>query len=516
MFKLNLKKFKFLFPYLFVLLFLVAGWYLIPNFLPALIVFIFILGVLVFVHELGHFMAAKYVGIKVEEFAIGMGPIVYSREYQGTLYSLRALPIGGYVQMYGEGEYDIESPDSYSAKSPVQRLLVLVAGVAMNFFLAVLLLYLFAFNINFQFRTFDTIFGTEYNPLFGTKTEQKPFIISQRNDSVLASNGVQDFDIITQIDGENVNLSNFDEKILSKNGQTISLTLLDYESSNTKTVTVNIPKLPESHFNSKNQSYIVINSFLPDSVLKGKLEEGDIIVSINGNEYDPKEFVSIIKANKGKEITLEYISASDTSNQIKSIIVELPDKEYPLGVRISTLYRGSSLLGVDVSGISFVEFNGYERFLVGFLQAFNLIHQFFLALGKIFMQSFEQGDVMPIASNLGGAISIFEIIRRILTTFGFWGIIEIMILFSLNLAVLNILPIPALDGGHILFNIFEILTRKRLPSKVYNYITNAGFIFLLTLMIVVVIFDLFKFTNSRYLCENINIPLLCELPDMRE
>ncbi len=516
MFKSNLKNFKFLFPYFFVLIFLVAGWYLIPNFLPALIVFIFILGVLVFVHELGHFMAAKYLGIKVEEFAIGMGPITYSKEYGGTLYSLRALPIGGYVQMYGEGEYDIESPDSYSAKSPIQRLLVLVAGVAMNFFLAVLLLYLFAFNLNFQFRTFDTIFGSEYNPIFGTKTEQKPFIISQRNDSVLSNSGVQDFDIITQIEGENIDLDNFDEKLLSKNGQTINLTLLDYESGNTKTVTVDIPKLPENHFNSKNQSYLVINSFLPDSILKGKLEEGDIIVSINGNEYDPKEFASIIKANKGKEIKLEYISASDTSNQIKSITLELPDKEYPLGIRISTLYNGSSLLGIDIAGISFVEFNGYERFFVGFLQAFNLIHQFFLVLGKIFAQSFQQRSVLPIASNLGGAISIFEIIRRILTTFGFWGIIEIMILFSLNLAVLNILPIPALDGGHILFNLIEIMVRKKLPSKIYNYITNAGFIFLLALMVIVVIFDLFKFTNSRYICDSVNIPVLCDLPDMRE
>ncbi|MCX8035378.1 MAG: RIP metalloprotease RseP [Candidatus Dojkabacteria bacterium] len=516
MFNINLKNYKLILPYLFVLIFLIAGWYLIPNFLPALIVFILILGVLVFVHELGHFIAAKYVGIKVEEFAIGMGTIVYSREYKGTLYSLRALPIGGYVQMYGEGEYDIESPDSYSAKSPIQRLLVLVAGVAMNFFLAVLLLYLFAFNVNFQFRTFDTIFGSEYNPIFGTKIEQKPFVISLSNDSVLSNKDVQDFDIITHIDDEDIYLYNFDEKILAKNGQTVRLTFLDFESSNTKTINVEIPKLPENHFNSKNQSYVVINSFLADSVLKDKLEEGDIIVDINGQEYDPKEFSSIIRANKGKEINLQYISASDPSNEVKTIKIKLPDKEYPLGIRISTLYRGSTLLGVDISGISFIQFNGYERFFVGFMQAFNLVHQFFLAFGKIFVQSFEQRDVMPIASNLGGAISIFEIIRRILTTFGFWGIIEIMILFSLNLAVLNILPIPALDGGHILFNIIEIITRKRLPSKVYNYITNAGFIFLLTLMIVVVVFDLFKFTNSRYLCNSINIPFLCELPDMRE
>ncbi len=108
--------------------------------------FIFVFGMIVFAHELGHFLTAKYNGIKVHEFALGMGPVLVKRQGAETLYSLRAFPIGGYVKMEGEDEAS-EDPRSFSNKKPLQRLLVLAAGAFMNFVLAYVLLVIIMFSM---------------------------------------------------------------------------------------------------------------------------------------------------------------------------------------------------------------------------------------------------------------------------------------------------------------------------------------------------------------------------------
>jgi regulator of sigma E protease len=108
--------------------------------------FIFVFGMIVFAHELGHFMTAKYNGIRVHEFALGMGPTIYKKQGKETVYSLRAFPIGGFVKMEGEDEAS-DDPRSFSNKKPYQRLIVLAAGAFMNFVLAYLLLVIIMFSM---------------------------------------------------------------------------------------------------------------------------------------------------------------------------------------------------------------------------------------------------------------------------------------------------------------------------------------------------------------------------------
>lgn len=395
-------------------------------FFITLIVFILLIGVLVLVHELGHYVAARAVGIKVEEFAIGMGPKVWGWVKNGIKYNIRALPIGGFVQMYGEEDYDLKAPNSFAGKKPSRRLIVLIAGVFMNLVLAILLLYAQGLHQDFKYRNIEGIFEEEFTPWFGQKTEPK-------------------------------------------------IAIRELSSSS--------------------------------SPLGGKVSNFDIITRVNGNDYKLKDFSKIIESNQGKEITLDivgYTSAESRSIKVTPRINEdIPQGEGPLGIKVAV--------------ISFTEFTGSEKITAGFAQSANTIENFGYSIGQLVKKAVEKSTIVPVADNVGGAIGIFEILSKIITTFGFWGVIELMALFSINLAVFNILPIPALDGGHVLFTLLEIITRRRLPSKVYNFLTTSGFVLLISFMLFITSLDLIKHTNIRniFCADGRNTPFVCELSDYR-
>jgi membrane-associated protease RseP (regulator of RpoE activity) len=148
----------------------------------------------------------------------------------------------------------------------------------------------------------------------------------------------------------------------------------------------------------------------------------------------------------------------------------------------------------------------------------NTVQNFIFSLGQIFKMSIQQSTIVPVADSFGGAISIFEVLGQIMGAFGFWGVIELAILFSINLAIFNILPIPALDGGHVFFTLGEMIFRRRLPSSIYNYLTLGGFVVLIGFMLVVTGLDLVKHTNARDLfCNNsYQVDFVCNLTDLRQ
>jgi regulator of sigma E protease len=393
-------------------------------FIFTLLVFIILIGLLVLVHEWGHYRAALAVGIKVEEFAIGMGPKIFGWKKNNIDFSIRALPIGGYVKMYGEGDYDIKSPDSFAGKTPSKRLIVLLAGVTMNFLLAVVLLYAQGANQNFQYRNIEGLFDSEYRPWFGHKSE----------------------------------------------------------------------------------SQVAIREVSDTSPLKDKVSTYDIITKVNGNDYELKDFLSLIESNKGNEITLDVVGYA--SSDVRQISVtprtEIPEGEGPLGVQIGL--------------VSFTSFTGIGKVFAGFGQGMNTIQNFVFSIGEIFKMSMQQSTIVPVADSFGGAISIFDVLNKIMLAFGFWGVLELAALFSINLAVFNILPIPALDGGHVLFTLGELITRRRLPTALYNYLTLAGFVLLIGFMFVVTGLDLVKHTRLRDLfCnDSVKVGFVCDLSDLRE
>jgi regulator of sigma E protease len=392
-------------------------------FILTLIIFILVIGLLVLVHELGHYVAARSVGIKVEEFAVGMGPKIWGWVKSGIEYNIRALPIGGYVRMYGEGDYNVKDENSFGGKKPSLRLIVLVAGVFMNFVLATFLFYVQGVHQDFRYRNIEGVLDADYQPWFGEKTHP----------------------------------------------------------------------------------YIAISDVSDNSPLKGKIEDFDIITKLNGEDYTVDSFRQTIKESKGKDITLELTGY--TTNNPRQITVQPIENE-----------KGEGVLGIRLGLISFLEYKGTDKLWAGFGQSFNSIKTLGASVGYLVQQSFKTNSIVPVADSFGGAIGIFDILGKIITSFGFWGVLELMALFSINLALFNILPIPALDGGHVLFTLLEMIFRRKLPNAIYNYLTIGGFVLLIGFMLAITSLDLVKYTNIRnvFCSDGRKVGFLCDLSDFRE
>ena len=481
------------------------------QFIVTLVLFIFVLGLLVFIHELGHYLAARKVGIKVEEFAVGMGPKIGGFRRGETDYNIRILPIGGYVKLYGEGDYDVQTPESFAGKKPYQRLFVLIAGVSMNFLLAVVLLYASGANLDFKYRNAEVPgFNDEYKPWFGTKSPQKFIIAETANESPLKGKA-ETFDTLLKLNGEEVAIGDISQKLIENSGKEVNVTLLGYSTKNTRDVTIKLPELNKELLATDGTPLIRISTINDNSPLKDKAQVGDVIKLINNEPYTIENFRDKIQAARGKETKFTLINP--TNNEVRDITTTILDEDLPLKIAISSTYSIDSILQIRTGLISFIEFHGVEKVFAGLTQSLNTIQNFFFSMGKLFDRAFATGSAVPVVDNVGGAISLFDILSKIIAFFGFWGLVELTILFSLNLAILNIFPIPALDGGHVVFTLLEMISRRRLPTVLYNYLTLAGFVFLMGLMLFITGIDIVKFPAVRSLfCDNgRNVEFVCEL-----
>ena len=347
-----------------------------------IILAVFIFGLLIAVHELGHFLAAKACGVRVNEFAIGMGPELWSRQRGETFYSLRALPIGGFCAMEGEDE-DSDDPRSFNSQSGLRKFIILVAGSAMNF-LCGLLIILLIFS---QAKGFNAPVITEFYD--GCPYEsQDAFMVGDRFYKVngqrtyfagdvsvyMARNGGSDLmDVVIIRDGEKIELNDY------------KMTLLEYERNGQKVMRYGF-------------------SF-------GLRESGPLAV-IKYSWYQAMDFMRLV-----------WIGLADLITG---------------GVGIN-----------DMAGV----------------------------VGVV--------DIMNTAGEEAATVSI-----------GVGNVLYLGAFIAINLAVMNLLPIPALDGGRVLFlfltGLIEFITRKKVPSKYEAYINTAGFAFLMALMVVIMFNDVVR------------------------
>jgi regulator of sigma E protease len=339
-----------------------------------LLYFILVLGVTVFIHELGHFIFAKRAGIYVYEFALGMGPKLFKfkRKNDETVYSIRLLPIGGYVQMAGE---EIEVDDNIpmdrrmQSKGWWQRFLTIIAGVLFNFILAIILLFTVA--------------------MINGAPESKPYIG-------------------------------------------------------------------------------VIDSNYP--IAQTELQSGDLITKINGIKVGSVDrLVLELQINTGKEINIQ---TKDSSGNIKNVKVS-PVKEEIDGTEY---YRYGFSLSNDIDkGI-------IPSIKYAFVKTGNLIEQMFLIIGALVTGKLS-------LNNLAGPVGIFNIVGESAKA-GFVNLIYLIGFLSINVGFINLLPIPAFDGGRLLFLIIEKIMRKPINPKVENIIHTVGFVFLMSLMIIITYNDI--------------------------
>ncbi len=354
------------------------------------IIFILVLGLLIFVHELGHFIAAKRAGIKVEEFGMGFPPRIFGFKKGETLYSLNLLPIGGFVKIYGEDELNKEEKDSNQAdqkraffNQPIStRAKVLSAGVAMNFFLAMFLL----------------IVG------YGVGLPQ----------------AVEE--------GESANFRNSQIQVVE--------------------VAMDSPA---------QKAGIKIGD-----TVKGA-EAGGVSFSFS-NINEVQEFID---QRQGETILL---AIQRGENMIEREIV--PRDKHP---------ENEGPLGIAMARTALVSYPWYEAIYRGIASSFYLLTAIVLGIGQIFWNLISSGET---PDQIAGPVGIFNLAAQA-TELGYIYVLQLTVVLSINLAILNILPLPALDGGRLLFLAIEKIKGSPLSRKAERIAHAAGFVFLILLMLAI-------------------------------
>jgi len=327
-----------------------------------LLLSIFAFGLLVLGHEFGHFIMARANGVTVEEFSVGMGPRIWKKQGKNTLYSLKALPIGGSVKMYGETE-DEGGEGSFFSKSPLRKISIIAAGPIMNVIMALGVLFV-----------------------------------------VVLFNGY---------------------------------------SSN------------------------VVGEVLPDSPAEAAgITAGD----------------RIVRVNEEKAYTFQDVSTYIAYNGFNEVTLELETEEGTVIKKITPMdSEGRPLVGFVPESVENPGF--FESVGESVNQARSLITQTLFSLKILFTGRASLND-------FGGPVTIFKISSEVASV-SLWGLASFAAFLSINLAVLNLIPFPALDGGWILILLVEFITRRRLPDKFVGVWNTIGFVVLMSFMLLITFKDIF-------------------------
>ncbi len=347
--------------------------------LITIFVFAIILSLLVFVHELGHFLVAKKIGIKVEEFGFGLPPRIWGVKKGETIYSINALPIGGFVRLLGEDEVEIEEKEErqryFFARSKKERSAVLLAGVTMNFLLAVII-------ISFIF-TQGVLVPTEH---------------------------------------------------------------------------VRIQKVLE---NSPAQA--------------AGLQEGDVIVTFAAKQIKSSEqLIALTKEKAGTETPVQILRNGEKFTLTITPRVDPPVDQGPLGVAITNLEER--------------KYPWYVSPYYGMIEAVKMSAVMVSALLQLLWRLV---TFQPVTVDVLGPVGIAQATGEAVK-FGYLAVLQLMGLLSLNLAIINILPIPALDGGRLLFVVLEKFVGRKIKPQAERIAHQVGMAFLLGLILLVTVNDILR------------------------
>ena len=429
---------------------------------------ILMLGVLVFVHELGHFLVAKLCGVKVLKFSLGFGPKLASRRHGETEYQVCAIPLGGYVQMLGEGGgeqgesgalSEAEKQRSFAEKPVSRRLAIVSAGPLMNLLLPLLILPI-AFLVGVQLPTY-----LEEPPCVGYVVPESDAAAAgfKAGDCVRTLNGVE----VASWNATNKNfISQAGDALVfqvERNGKEVQLTLPADNNSLEGLQALGL--LPAQSAR--------IGALAPDMpAAQSGLQAGDLILQI-GNQpiiswYDLR---GAIQESGPQSVTLLIERDGERLN------VELtPQKRQE---------EGDYLLGIAPQQTTeTVRFGLVEAVREGASRTWELID-----LTLVFIQKLFTGGVS--AKNIGGPITVVQIAGQAAQT-DLAAILSVLAFISIQLGILNLLPIPILDGGHILFYSIELITRRPLSLRVREAAQQVGMAMLLMLMLLAFYNDILR------------------------
>jgi regulator of sigma E protease len=438
------------------------------------------IGILVFIHEFGHFAAAKLSGMRADVFAIGFGKRLFGwnrksgfsfgelpKDFDGeghTDYRLSLLPLGGYVKIAGmvdeSGDVSFAEkepqPYEFRAKPVWAKIFVITAGVFMNLMLAWVIFWGANFFQGKPITPTTTIGFVEA----GSKADSAGFVTG---DKILSVNGKKVYnweDLRTEIFihtlGENINV-----KVL-RNG--VEENLFVSRKIIPDDETQGLFLIPEG-------VKPAIGEVLKDSPAeKSGLKAGDILLSINNTAlYSPKQTTEIISSNAGIELPLTVLRDKDTIN-----IAVTPGPDAKIGVAIASVFMGETKMRT---------YGAFESVYYGWKDIEKMTALTFQMVGKVFTGNIEVGKAF------GGPIKIAQIAAKSADS-GMSSFLYFLALLSLSLAILNIMPFPVLDGGHLVMIIVEAIIRREIPIKIKMAIQNTGLVLLLLLMAFIIYNDI--------------------------
>ncbi len=367
--------------------------------IKAVLWIVVIIGLVIFIHEFGHFITAKLVGIKVEEFAFGYGKKIFGKKIGDTLYRINVIPYGGYVKLLGE-EKETDDPRSYSGKPIKSKVLVISAGVIMNFILAI-----FIFSLVVALR--------DYN-IFLPRVSDYRFLGAQAD--------VQNKPIVETI------------------------------IEDTPAAEVDFPT--------------------------------DVVVwSIDGEEIcNVDDLLLYLSEHKGEEINIKVLTFIGGWQEVRVTPDDTQREGVLLGVEfynvIASYYKLDYSNNKALSGLFHtLNFGGYT------LEIFK----------DLIVISFQEKSVKPVSEGVTGIVGVAN---RVVELVRVGDVVEIFNLaagINLSLAIINLLPVPGLDGGHLLFLFIEKIRGRKLAEKYQEIATKIGLAFLILLGILVTVKDIMQF-----------------------
>ncbi len=419
-----------------------------------------VLGIIVLVHELGHFIAARLMKVKVETFSFGFGKRLFGKKFGDTDIRVSLIPLGGYIKMAGEEDYEAKDPKPYEfqAKNRAQKIFILFLGPAMNFFLAFFIL------------TIINIGGIE---IVQYKSEP-PVIGYVEKDSPAQQAGLKRGDLILTIAGEEIpDWQDLELTIGSNPNEDLAV---EYKrSGRIDKTTLRVGVLAQDNLNPAGIHWGYQTKILSVDKDKpayhGGMKKGDIILEINGQEVSFFQIKDIISANLGKP--MQFSVKRDEERITLRIIPEEMDGEVKIGVGL-TVYA-------PVVRKSFGLFQALGR---SFDEMVRMTYLTVNALKKLI-----SGKINP--KHLSGPIDIAKVSQQALES-GLANFFMLIAFLSLHIGLLNLLPIPVLDGGHLMIYSIESIIRRDFNPKVKNALMNIGFFILIAIMAFAILNDIAK------------------------
>ena len=422
-----------------------------------------ILGFLIFIHEVGHFVAARKVGVKVEEFGIGIPPRLAGFTRNGVVWSINWIPFGGFVRVKGEDGQNME-PDSMNAQPPLQRLFFLSAGVIMNVLFAVVLM---IFVVGVQGLPHYNNYITAVSP--GSPAAKAGWLAGDRIVSVNGNEVERTQEIV------NATRSNAGEEmsvVLERRGSLVETILIPRENPPEGEGRVGVGLVEQS------VGEVFVEEVAPASAIAvAGLEPGDQVLVANN-----------------RAVTDTYVLQTELDRFVGA---ELPvtllrnGEEIETGISVPRPVTGESIaltsgFAVVRNVTTFEDVPALEVIPRGFSEAFDATKVMLSSIRLLFT---DRDTLTQVAGPVGMGQLTSELIEE--STLPTWvTLANLAIILSLNLAILNLLPLPALDGGRILFVFIEMIRGKRIPPEKEGLVHLFGIVVLIGLMFIIAFRDI--------------------------